>query len=134
VAGQNFRGLSVNSERTLRYASRAAAAARARLSVIHSVPAGDSSLPIQLDLGERAESAEKQEARRRLDALKKTVGCDALIRITVGPVKEALLEEGRRSDADVLVIGRSPQPGARGCMRHLTYALVRDSPYPVASV
>src|SRR6516164_9877210 len=34
-------GLGANSEGLLRYASRAAAAARARLSVIHAVPAGD---------------------------------------------------------------------------------------------
>ena len=74
----------------------------ARLSVIHAIPAGDPGLPIQLGLGEQAESAEKREARR--------------------------------SDADVLVIGRSAQSEAGGRMRDLTYAMVRDSPCPVASV
>ena len=38
------------------------------------------------------------------------------------------------SDADVLMIGRSHQPGGHGRMRDLTYAMVRDSPFPVLSV
>ena len=56
------------------------------------------------------------------------------MRIAVGPVKEALLEEARRSDADVLVIGRSAQSEAGGRIRDLTYAMVRDSPCAVASI
>ena len=127
-------GLDANSEELLRYASRFASAARARLSLIHVVPAADLSSPIQLGLEDQGESAEKWEARRRLDELQRTVGCQAPVRIAVGPVKEALLEEARRSDADVLVIGRGAQSDARGRMRDLTYAVVRDSPYPVASV
>ena len=106
----------------------------ARLSVIHAIPAGDPSLPIQLGLGEQAESAEKREARRRIEELQRTVGSEALFRIAVGPVKEVLVEEARRSDADLLVIGRSAQSEAGGHMRDLTYAMVRDSPCPVASV
>jgi hypothetical protein len=34
----------------------------------------------------------------------------------------------------VLMIGRSHQPGAHGRMRDLTYAMVRDSPFPVVSI
>ena len=49
-------------------------------------------------------------------------------------MKEALLEAARDSDADVLMIGRSHQPGGHGRMRDLTYAMVRDSPFPVLSV
>jgi nucleotide-binding universal stress UspA family protein len=52
----------------------------------------------------------------------------------VGSVKEALLEAALESDADALLIGRSPRPGAHGRMRDLTYAMVRDSPFPVLSV
>jgi nucleotide-binding universal stress UspA family protein len=98
------------------------------------LPAADLSLPIQLGLGDQGESDGRLEARRRLDELQRTVGCQAPVRIAVGPVKEALLEEARRSDADVLVIGRSAQSDARGRMRDPTYTVVRDSPYPVASV
>jgi len=127
-------GLSSNSERVLRYASQVAAQARGKLSIIHAVQAGDTGLPIQLDLREEIHSAERQEANRRIADLQKIVGVDAPVHIAVGQVKEALLEAAREADADALIIGRSHQPGAHGRMRDLTYAMVRDSPFPVLSV
>ena len=127
-------GLSSNSERVLRFASQVAAQARGKLSIIHAVQAGDTNLPIQLDLREEIHSAERQEANRRIANLQQMIGVDAPVRIAVGQVKEALLEAAREADADALIIGRSHQPGAHGRMRDLTYAMVRDSPFPVLSV
>ena len=127
-------GLSSNSERVLRFASQVAAQARGKLSIIHAVQAGDTNLPIQLDLREEIHSAERQEANRRIADLQQMIGVDAPVRIAVGQVKEALLEAAREADADALIIGRSNQPGAHGRMRDLTYAMVRDSPFPVLSV
>jgi len=129
-------GLSSNSERVLRFASQAAAVVRAKLSIIHAVQAGDPDLPIELDIEEQVHSAsaEWQEASRRIADLQRIVGSEAPVRIAVGSVKEALLEAAQRSDADVLIIGRSPRSGAHGRMRDLTYAMVRDSPFPVLSV
>jgi nucleotide-binding universal stress UspA family protein len=127
-------GLSSNSERVLRFASQVAAQARGKLSIIHAVQAGDTNLPIQLDLREEIHSAERQEANRRIADLQQIIGVDAPVRIAVGQVKEALLEAAREADADALIIGRSHQPGAHGRMRDLTYAMVRDSPFPVLSV
>ena len=49
-------------------------------------------------------------------------------------MKEALLEAALEADADVLMIGRRHERGAHGRMRDLTYAMVRDSPFPVLSV
>jgi nucleotide-binding universal stress UspA family protein len=60
------------------------------------------------------------------------MGLNAEVAVAVGPVKEALLKAAR--DADVLVIGRSPRPGAHERLRDLTYAVVRDSPCPVVSI
>jgi nucleotide-binding universal stress UspA family protein len=127
-------GLSSNSERVLRFASQVAAQAHGKLSIIHAVQAGDTDLPIQLDLREEIRSAERQEANRRIADLQQKIGVDAPVRIAVGQVKEALLEAAREADADALIIGRSHQPGAHGRMRDLTYAMVRDSPFPVLSV
>ena len=127
-------GLSSNSERVLRFASQVAAQARGKLSIIHAVQAGDTNLPIQLDLREEIRAAERQEANRRIADLQQMIGVDAPVRIAVGQVKEALLEAAREADADALIIGRSHQPGAHGRMRDLTYAMVRDSPFPVLSV
>jgi len=110
-------GMSQDSERVLRLASRAAAVAGAQLSVIHAA---------------REEAA--QEARRRVDELLGKAGCGAAVQIAVGPVKEVLLEAACRSGADILIVGRRPHAGALGRLRDLTYSLIRDSPFPVLSV
>jgi nucleotide-binding universal stress UspA family protein len=127
-------GLSSNSERVLRYASQMAVQARSKLSIIHAVQAGVTDLPIHLDLRKEIHSADAQEARRRIAEIQQMVGTDVPVRVEVGSVKEALLAAALESDADVLMIGRSQQPGAHGRMRDLTYAMVRDSPFPVLSV
>jgi nucleotide-binding universal stress UspA family protein len=127
-------GLGSSSERVLRYASQVAAQARGKLSIIHAVQAGDMKLPMELGLQEQVNSAARQEANRRIAELQRIVGTETPVRIAVGSVKEALLEATLESDADVLMIGRSHQPGAHGRMRDLTYAMVRDSPFPVLSV
>lgn len=127
-------GLSVDSERVLRYASEAAATARARLSLIHAIPSSGAGQAIRLELEGDQHSGQTYSARRRVDDLQKAVGSKAQVHIAIGPVKDALLEAVRRSNADILVLGRSPQPGALGRMRDLTYAMIRDSPFPVVSV
>jgi nucleotide-binding universal stress UspA family protein len=126
--------LDANSEGLLRYADRLASAAGARLSLIHVIPEDDPSQANGVALEENGESTRKREARQQIEDLQKRVGCQTRVRIAVGPVKEALLQEARRSDADVLVVGRNSQPGTGGRIRDLTYVLARDSPYPVASV
>jgi nucleotide-binding universal stress UspA family protein len=127
-------GLSSNSERVLRFAIQGAAETRAKVSIIHAVQAGDPDMPIRLDLEEQVHSAERQKASRRIADLQRIVGSEAPVHIVVGSVKEALLAAARQWDADVLMIGRSPGSGAHGRMRDLTYAMVRDSPFPVLSV
>ncbi len=127
-------GMGEDSERVLRYAHRASVEARVNLHIIHAMQAADLRLPIQLDIEEQIQSEERQQVRKRLDDLQKRVGSRASVRIAVGPVKEALLETAKQSDADVFIIGRSSQTGAHGRLRDLTYAMVRDSPFPVLSV
>lgn len=127
-------GMGEDSERVLRHAHQLAQEAGARLRIIHAIQATDRKLPLQLDLAEQIQSEERHEVRRRIDELQQRVGTQLPVRITVGPVKEALLGAVRLSDADLLVIGRSPLPGAEGRLRDLTYAMVRDSPCPVVSV
>lgn len=127
-------GLSANSARMLRFAKDAAAVAHAKLTILHAVQSAGKSAPIQLDLEEELESAERRAARLRIAELQQQVGLEAPVRIATGPIKEALLEAARRSDADVLMIGRNPHPGATGRLRDLTYAIVRDSPFPVLSI
>lgn len=123
-----------DSERVLRYANQTAAAVHANLTLIYVVPAGEPGLPIQLDLNECVQSAERQAARQRIEKLQKAVGSRARTVVVIGPVKDSLTEGARRLAADVVLIGRSPQPGSQGRLRDLTYAVVRDAPCPVLSV
>ena len=127
-------GLSAASERVLRIATQAAETFHANLSLVHAIPAPQPGLPVQLDLEERVQSLEKQAARDRLRELQRVVGSHARVSIAVGPIKDALTEAACRLEADVLVIGRSSQPGSQGRLRDLTYAVVRDAPCPVLSV
>ena len=62
------------------------------------------------------------------------VGIRAATLIARGSVKEALLEAVAEFDADVLIIGRTSDGVSAGRLRDLTYAVVRDSPFPVLSV
>ena len=127
-------GLSADSERVLRYASQLAETVHANLSLVHAIPAAEPGLPVQLDLEERLKSEERQAALRRIEELQRAVGSHALVSVAVGPIKDALTEAAPRLQADVIVIGRSPQPGALGRLRDLTYAVIRDAPCPVLSV
>ena len=122
-------GSDTDSERVLRYASQAAEAVHANLTLVHVIPA-----PVELDLEERLQSAKREASSRRIEELQSTAGSHALVRIASGPIKDMLTEEARRLRADVLVIGRSPRSGALGRLRDLSYALARDAPCPVLSV
>ncbi len=122
-------GSDTDSERVLRYASQAAEAVHANLTLVHVIPA-----PVELDLEERLQSAKREASSRRIEELQSTAGSHALVRIASGPIKDMLTEEARRLRADVLVIGRSPRSGTLGRLRDLSYALARDAPCPVLSV
>jgi nucleotide-binding universal stress UspA family protein len=126
-------GLGEDSERILRYAHQAAADAHSNLHILHAIQATDPASPVRLDLEEEIKSEEKQEARERIAELQRRAGSQAPVRIVVGPIKDALLEAARRFDADVLMIGRGPH-GSHGRLRDLTYAVVRDSPFPVLTI
>ena len=125
-------GLQADSERVLRYATRAADSVHASLSLIRVIPASEPAVAVQFDLEERVQSAERRQAHHRVEELQRRVGSHARVHIAIGPIKDALTEAARRLQADVLVIGRNPQAGVR--LRDLTYAVVRDAPCPVVSV
>jgi nucleotide-binding universal stress UspA family protein len=126
--------LDADSERVLRYASQAADAVHANLTLVHVITVSAPDLPVQLDLEEHLQSEEREAARHRIEALQKAAGSRAAVRVVIGPIKDALTEAARRLRADVVAIGRSPQSGAQGRLRDLTYAIARDAPCPVLSV
>jgi nucleotide-binding universal stress UspA family protein len=127
-------GLDSDSQRVLRYASQAAESVHANLTLVHVIPASGPDLPVELDLEERLQSAKREAASRRIEALQSTSGSHALVNIAIGPIRDMLTAAARRLRADVLVIGRSPQSGVLGRLRDLSYAIARDAPCPVLSV
>jgi nucleotide-binding universal stress UspA family protein len=116
--------LSGDSKRVLDLANRAAATAGARLSLIHVIQNSGSAAEHRRD---------EEKARQSIGELQKSIGCEAMLRVIRGPIKEAILDAAQQFGADVLIIGR-PQSKVLGRMRDLTYGLVRDSPFPVLSV
>ncbi len=127
-------GLDSDSHRVLRYASQAAESVHANLTLVHVIATSPPELRVGLDLEERLLSAKKEAASRRIEELQAAAGSRALVRIASGSIKHELTEQARRLRADVLVIGRSPQSGAQGRLRDLSYAVARDAPCPVLSV
>ena len=117
--------LNGSSQRVLELASRAAAAASARLSLVHVLQNPGSAA--------QHDSDQEEEVRHRIEELQRSAGCEATIHVLRGPVKDALLEAGKQSGADVLIIGR-PHPQIAWRLGHLTYDVIRDSPFPVLSV
>jgi len=77
-------GFSPDSEGILRYASQAAKAVRAKLTLVHVIPAGAPDLPVQLDLEEHLESAKREAASRRIEELQGPAGSHAPVRMAIG--------------------------------------------------
>jgi nucleotide-binding universal stress UspA family protein len=126
--------LDSDSQKVLRYTSQAAESVHVNLTLVHVIPGSGSDLPVELDLEERLQSAKREAASRRIEALKTTASSHAQVSIAIGPIRDMLTEAARRLHADVLVIGRSPQSGVLGRLRDLNYAIARDAPCPVLSV
>jgi nucleotide-binding universal stress UspA family protein len=87
-----------------------------------------------LDLEERLQSAKREAASRRIEALQSAANSHALVSVAIGSIRDMLTEAAGRLRADVLVIGRNPQAGVLGRLRDLSYAIARDAPCPVLSV
>jgi nucleotide-binding universal stress UspA family protein len=116
--------LNGDSKRVLDLANRAAAAAGARLSLIHVIQ----------NSGSAAEHGrDEEEVRQCIGELQKSIGGEAILRVIRGPIKEAVLGAAQQSGADVLIIGRPPSK-VLGRMRDFTYGVVRDSRFPVLSL
>lgn len=114
--------LTRDSETILDFAARAAAAAGAKLSIIHVIDPHD---PVQ---------AVEKSARRQIEKLAQKLGSEGELKIAVGSRKQALLEAARTCGADLIVIGRTPASGPFDQSQSLSYQLIRDSPCPVVSV
>jgi nucleotide-binding universal stress UspA family protein len=73
------------------------------------------------------------DARQRLEQVRRTASVNADSHIAVGTVAEEVAGIARRLRSDLLVIGRGHLKGG-GRLRSTAYAILRESPCPVVSV
>lgn len=124
--------LGPQSQKVLEWASWLARSFDARFSVIHATPS------IEAKAGEYFDPEWRQhlvsEARKEMARLQQQAGSSAEVIIEAGDAPRVVAEVADRVKADVLVIGRGSATGIFGRLRTNAYAIIRQSPCPVASV
>ncbi|HEY6340292.1 MAG TPA: universal stress protein [Bryobacteraceae bacterium] len=104
----------------------------AGLKLLHVVPPISDwlSLPGEREIQEKLREA----ARSELGDVQQTAAIESPLRIAVGRIPEAIAEEARRENADLIVIGRGAAHSSLGRLRTHTYGVIQKSPCPVISV
>jgi len=76
----------------------------------------------------------KNEARDRIAFLLDEIGAKAEIVIKIGDAPEAVRAAADEASANLVVIGRGVHSGVMGRLRANAYAILRESPCPVAAI
>jgi nucleotide-binding universal stress UspA family protein len=116
----------------VRRGAEAAAAFAARFFIVHVIP-GAKTANGEYSVADPTDP-DVVRAREHLEALKRRYGIPADVIIAGGEIHKAVCSEAERLNADLLIIGRSPQSGIVGRLPTHAYAIVRDSHCPVVSV
>jgi nucleotide-binding universal stress UspA family protein len=115
--------LGPNSRRTLEWASWLSCSFGAGLTLIHAAPCCPEGV-------EKMQDAAYQELRR----IEKDSRVAADLLVETGEPATVICQAAARLRANVLVIGRGSAAGVFGRLRTNAYAMIRQSPCPVASV
>jgi nucleotide-binding universal stress UspA family protein len=104
----------------------------ASLQLLHVVrPVSDwLSLDVERTLQEEA----RQESRSRVEALLKSAGLQAPLRVTVGEIVATVTEEAGQEGADLVILGRGAIQASLGRLRTHAYGIIQHSRCPVISV
>jgi nucleotide-binding universal stress UspA family protein len=104
----------------------------AALTLLHVVdPITDwPSLPRERALQESV----RQEAKAKVESLRREANIDAPLRLAVGDVVQAVTEEARQEAADLVIVGRGSITEPFGRFRTHLFGIVQHSPCPVLSV
>lgn len=120
------------TERTLMWASRFAAATGAAMEVVHATPnlEGMAGEYFDKDWKQHVESSAREEAVKLLDRL----GLKAQVHFKSGDPALTVCEICQGLGGNLLVIGRGSASGVFGRMRANAYSIIRQSHCPVVSV
>lgn len=104
----------------------------ASLKFLHVAPRVSDwlALPSERELQEQVRDA----ARVKIDALERTAGVEAPVRVAVGQIVDTVTEEARQEGADLVLIGRGSLQSPLGRLRTHAYGIIQKSPCPVVSV
>ena len=104
----------------------------ANVKLLHVVPPISDwlALPAERELQEQV----REEARVKIESLRKSAGVEVPLRIAVGHVTTTVVEEARQEGADLIIIGRGALSSPLGRLRTHAYGIVQRSPCPVVSV
>jgi nucleotide-binding universal stress UspA family protein len=116
----------------MRWAASLAADLGASLRVVHVITGAERSSQHSFDPGHDDDL--REAAERAILQLEEKAEINAPICIVAGNIAEAVQEEARRHDADLMVIGRGTLHEALGRLRAHSYGIIRQSPCPVLSV
>ena len=120
------------SEKALTWASQFAAAANAKLLVVHATPSLEGRTGEYFDPDWRVYLA--KQAQERIDELQAKIGTTAEVVIDAGDAPRVVEAAAKKLNADLVVIGRGSASGVFGRLRANAYAIIRQSPCPVVSV
>ena len=125
--------LDSGGDRILKWAADLASGLQARLIVVHAISSSEFHLETHFPGTEVRRALDDAHARIS-KVLRGSPMPEAEIRAEGGSVPEVVRSVVKDSHADLLIIGRAPNGGARGRLRTHSYALIRESACPVISI
>jgi nucleotide-binding universal stress UspA family protein len=116
----------------MRWASDFSELVGARLTFLHAVPSfQDAPAP---STGSDLQEELRKGVHEKFESLRQASGIGGRLQVTVGAAVETVLDEARREQADLLIIGRGLLPSPLGRLRSKAYAIIQASPCPTVSV
>jgi nucleotide-binding universal stress UspA family protein len=116
----------------MKWANELGKALGSGLRLVHAVPGMEGWPSQQMD--RQFEEDLRQQARQQITKMQAAAGVEAALCVAVGNIADAVREEARRHNADLIVIGRGVMHEKLGRLRTHAYGIIRQAPCPVLSV
>jgi nucleotide-binding universal stress UspA family protein len=121
-----------NSVALMKWAGEFSRDTGAALRLVHVIPGMQGVPSRQMD--REFEEEMRKKACQTIEGLQESAGIKMPICVVAGNLPEAVRDEARRHEADLVVIGRGTFQGTFGRLRTHSYGIIRQSPCPVLSV